>query len=179
MLANMNWLDVRWKDVEPHHEARTLVVNGEEFIRDCRSSSRFVIEYCGLMIKLDTRRNSGQVLSELLLWPTIEEEDRDFFAAIVGYGVTPEGELWIAQEALDGAVRPETTIEIDALCAKVNTVLRPILSKYGIWDVFPWGWNSNWILTDLPKIYDWGINNVYNHFGEIPRFEWMADRRGE
>jgi hypothetical protein len=130
------------------------------------------------MLKLEGECYRGQVLAEVLLWPSIEEEDRDFFVPLLGAGFTDEGEVWLAQELIVRGDAPKTE---DAE-RYAEHLLNKVMRKYGIWDVYPGCHDLNWAWVDgFPKIFDWGMNPHWNALmsehgngRDIPTFEWAA-----
>ena len=157
---------------------RKVTVNGEEMVRDPRSTSRFMTSWNGVILKLDGYCNTGQVLSEVMLWPEIEEEDRKFFVPLLGCGLTKTGELWLVQEEVE-FVKPTMT---DDEAEEFSESLSDIMEKYEIWDVYPESFNGcgNWMMVNgCPKIYDWGLNKfwndtipIHNRGEQIPSFKW-------
>ena len=163
-MLDSNWLSIQ-REISPRTQSiGAFSVNGEMLEHNPRSSSRFTAYWNGVVLKMDGRHNTGQVLSELLFWPDIEEQDQKFFVPIVGFGLTKEGEVWLAQKEVDAEFGELS----DGEWTEARMCLEAICDKYNIWDVFPGSTNGNWMWVDgCPKIYDWGLNPRWNETDDL------------
>jgi len=125
-------------------------------------SCRDLYLYHDLIIKTDRDKYDDyndcmyahQCISEISLWPQIDEKDRAFFCALQGFGVTNEGAIWVAQEYQE----QDNHWEYKDLEERFN-IIKKVVKKYDLDnDVKLLGSGpNNWGIFDgQPKIYDWG-----------------------
>lgn len=137
---------------------RRAIINGEELTQPHFRSGRDLFLYSGLLIKIDDGLQSD---NEIRLWEAMDDEDRQWFAAICGHGKTECGREWVAQHFLISDQIYLGDSFTFAFPEWVFTKIAEMIDKYNIGDIskndpFNWG-----IFRGQPKIYDYGYNHYY------------------
>ena len=135
---------------------RRAIINGEKITQPHFRSGRDVFLYSGLLIKVDGGQQSK---NEIRLWEAMDDEDRQWFAAICGHGETECGRWWVAQNFLKRDREYQTDGFTFAFPDWVIQKIEEMIDKYDISDIsrsdpFNWG-----VFQGQPKIFDWGHNS--------------------
>ncbi|MHA2135727.1 MAG: hypothetical protein ACW99J_17870 [Candidatus Thorarchaeota archaeon] len=134
-------------------------------------SVRNVYLYLGMIVKICRPKSwlhtGRQTEAEIELWETMDDEDRQHFVPLLGWGKTEDKKIpWVAQPFLKADTIAPTAVQIDTLFS--------VLDKYGanrdveadecayddeISEFGPEGYGVNCMMYDgMPKVYDWGVN---------------------